>query len=292
MRAIGSEVDGASIWRARKAISECQLKAILTNPTLEMGPPPPERTPAGRMNAEGIPVFYGALDRETCIAEIRPAVGSYVVTGQFEILRPMRLLDLNLLQEVVIETTYFDPQYADRSNRVAFLKQLTQELTKPVMPEDESREYIATQVIAEYLAHKINPRIDGIFFNSSQTDPPGDNVVLFNHASQVEKIAVQPTANYYVGMPREYDEYDDDEDRVVMIWESDKIDHTDLPNIEGFYDNESDQREDSGRISPDHGPTLKLDISSLVVHEIKAIRPEYTTLQTERRQDDGLMFTF
>ena len=132
---IGADTDDTFIWRARRAGSEGQLKTILANPTSEMGPPPPERTPAGRMNAAGIPVSYGALDKDTCIAEIRPPVGSYVITGKFELLKDVYLLDLNLLQDVTIETSYFDPEYADRSNRVAFLKQLGRELTKPVMPE-------------------------------------------------------------------------------------------------------------------------------------------------------------
>ena len=90
--------------------------------------------------------------------------------GKFKVLRRICLLDLNLLGRVFIETTYFDPLYSDRSNRVAFLQRLAKELTKAVMPEDEEREYLATQVIAEYLAHKVDPRIDGMLFASPQTD--------------------------------------------------------------------------------------------------------------------------
>ena len=35
------------------------------------------------MNAAGISVFYGAMEEETCIAEARAPVGSYVVIGRF-----------------------------------------------------------------------------------------------------------------------------------------------------------------------------------------------------------------
>ena len=51
------------------------------------------------------------------------------------------------------------------------------------MPSDETFDYLPTQAIAEYLATKVNPRIDGIIFSSSQTGGEGRNVVLFNHAS-------------------------------------------------------------------------------------------------------------
>ena len=88
LQVIGNDGEPTIIWRARRAGSQSQLQTILANPASEMGPPPPGITPAGRMNAAGIPVFYGALDYDTCIAEIRPPVGSYVVTGKFELLKP------------------------------------------------------------------------------------------------------------------------------------------------------------------------------------------------------------
>ena len=284
VQVVGTDTDDTFIWRARRAGSEGQLKTILANPTAEMGPPPPESAPAGRMNAAGIPVFYGALDQGTCIAEIRPPVGSYVVTGKFQLLKTVRLLDLNLLQDVTIETSYFDPQYADRSNRVAFLKQLGRELTKPVMPEDETREYIATQVIAEYLAHKVQPRIDGIFFRSSQTDPPGENVVLFNHACEVERFVIPPGINVQVGNLPESDV--EDENPVVDIWEFGvpEPQASTSTSVGCDIQIQEDGTNDRGRL--DHDPTLKLDVHGLTVHRINAIKPEYTSLKTERHQGE------
>ncbi len=281
VQVIGTDFVGTFIWRARRTGSEDQLKTMLANPTAEMGPPPPEIAPAGRMNAAGIPVFYGALEQDTCIAEVRPPVGSYVVTGKFQLLKPVRLLDLNLLQEVTIETSYFDPEYADRSNRVAFLKQFGRELTKPVMPEDETREYIATQVIAEYLAHKVQPRIDGIFFRSAQTDPPGENVVLFNHACEVEQIVVAPGITVQVGNLPECD-IEDEEDQVVDIWEIGKQASQDPSDARVGCQIPIREEETDHQGRSDQSPTLNLDVHSLTVHKINAVRPEYTSLKTER----------
>jgi hypothetical protein len=52
---------------------------------------------AGRMNPSGIALFYGALELETCLAEVRPPVGSQVVCGAFLLRRTVLLLDLTLL---------------------------------------------------------------------------------------------------------------------------------------------------------------------------------------------------
>lgn len=55
-----------------------------------VGPPPPALAKTGRMNAERIAVFYGAFHVQTAIAEIRPSIGTTVVTGVFKVDRPVR----------------------------------------------------------------------------------------------------------------------------------------------------------------------------------------------------------
>ena len=274
LEVIGYDGDSTVIWRARRAGSPCQLKQILADPSSQMGPPPPATTPAGRMNSAGIPVFYGALDQDTAIAEIRPPVGGYVVTGKFELLKPVRLLNLSLLQDIIIEKRYFEPNYAERASRVAFIKQLAHELTKPVMPEDEPTEYTATQVIAEYLAHKAQTKLDGIFFRSAQTDPPGQNIVLFNHASSVEKFPVPGSDHVKVGI---HNTYDDEGSRMVTIWESVEFDD---PAVAPPSEDQDRPDTSTGPSAP--APTLRLDVHGLIVHEIKAMKPDYESLHTKR----------
>ena len=174
------------VWRARTAASSEVASVILRNPAQELGPPPSESAKAGRMNAHGIPVFYGALEKRTCVSELRPPVGSGVVIGQFEILRTVRLLDLEALAKLYTNSSYFDPDYAMHKGRTSFLKHLVWEISQPVLPEVEALEYIATQVVAEYLAQKVTPPLDGIIYLSAQSNEVGKNIVLFNHASRVE----------------------------------------------------------------------------------------------------------
>lgn len=63
----------AALYRARVFQSDAQLKAALERPDLGIGPPPWRSAPAGRMNARGISVFYGAIDVKTALSEVRPA---------------------------------------------------------------------------------------------------------------------------------------------------------------------------------------------------------------------------
>ena len=77
-----------------------------------MGAPDSKIAKSGRMNAHGISVFYGATLPGTCIAEIRPPVGSQVVLGRFEIIREVRLLNFDHLTKVFVTGSLFDPEFA------------------------------------------------------------------------------------------------------------------------------------------------------------------------------------
>ena len=154
IREVRTDDEGRFFWRARKAQSAEELTSILTDPERTMGPPPSPLARGGRMNAAGIPVFYGTLDERTCVAETRPPVGSHVVIARFELLRAVHLLDFDALAEVFVEGSHFDPEYAVRAGRGAFLRRLVREVTLPVMPQDEEAKYLATQVVAEVLGQQ------------------------------------------------------------------------------------------------------------------------------------------
>ena len=102
IRKIGPDDEDRFVWRARAAQSTKELKAILASPAREIGPPPSHLAKSGRMNAHGIPVFYGAIDECICVAEICAPVGGHVVLARFELLRPVQLLDLDALAEVYV----------------------------------------------------------------------------------------------------------------------------------------------------------------------------------------------
>ena len=150
------------------------------------------------MNSEGISVFYGATDVDTCIAEIRAPVGGYVVIGRLLPLRELCLLDLMRLEKVLLQVSPFDAEHTESLSRVHFFRQLVAKLSQPVMPGSESMDYLPTQVVAEYLKAHPDMKLDGMMFASSQTaraqeedadtrEQKGKNVVLFSHACGLEE---------------------------------------------------------------------------------------------------------
>lgn len=191
-----------SIYRGRLADSGDKLDEILKYLPKSLGAPSGGFSSAGRMNPEGILAFYGASDIDTCIAEIRAPVGSFVISGRFVPLRALRILDFTRLRDVFLQGSLFDPNHTEALSRVHFLKELERELSQPVLPGTERRAHLPTQVVAEYLASQPEMDLDGLMFSSSQvaagaTEDPdldgeiaGRNIVLFSRACRLERYAL------------------------------------------------------------------------------------------------------
>lgn len=169
---------GTQLSRARVVKSESQLRDIVNHPSRELGAPPPALSVSGRMNPNGIVVFYAAMDRETCLAEMRPPLGGRVLVGTFRTTVPIRVLDFRRLEKSrLAELSYFDPQFASERERAVFLRHLHALISQPVIPGREE-DYLITQTLAEYLAHIHQPLLDGVLFRSVQR-AGGTNIVLF-----------------------------------------------------------------------------------------------------------------
>jgi hypothetical protein len=185
VKQIGPATDISILFRARSFQANAKLKLALESPDIELGPPPSSHAKAGRMNASGISVFYGATNAKTALAEIRPPVGSNVTLARFDIIRTLKVLDLSALTYTSVKGSIFDKAYAGWLSRTTFLRKLSQRMTKSVMPDDEHFEYLPTQAIADFLGSEMG--FDGIIFPSVQSGD-GLNVALFNHASRVTRI--------------------------------------------------------------------------------------------------------
>lgn len=214
---IGPGTDTTTLFRARVFQTVESLTNGLCRPDREIGPPPIGKAAAGRMNASGISVFYGALAPLTAIAEVRPPVGSDVVVATFEILRPLRVLNLSALMQIMVRKSYFDPDCRPLQERVAFLEILGNKMTRPVMPEREHADYLVTQVIADFLASEHG--LDGILYPSVQVaaDRPvahRTNIVLFHRTSRVEEIEL-PKGTALSASHRQYDDEGENSEFVV-----------------------------------------------------------------------------
>lgn len=179
-------------FRARVFDSINEVEVALKHPELEFGPPPSKIARAGRMNASGIPVFYGAASAEVAIAEVRPAVGSYVVVAPFETMRELRVLDISSLELISHEKgSKFNPEAIKRLEKSSFLRTLSKILTIPVPGKNAENEYLITQAVSEYLSVNNSLKLDGVTFNSTQVSKGSKkskekyNVVLFKKSSSV-----------------------------------------------------------------------------------------------------------
>ncbi|MBB5442072.1 MULTISPECIES: RES family NAD+ phosphorylase [unclassified Paraburkholderia] len=173
---------GTRLFRARVVTSPSLLSEMVDNPLAHIGPPPPHLARAGRMNAEGISVFYGSLESPTCLAEMRPAIGNDIALIELRTSRPLRVLDFARLETAHSSKplSYFQPDFQKQRKRRNFLKILHTLIAQPVTPGHES-DYLITQTMAEFLSHVAKPSFDGILFKSTQRQN-GTNIVLFPNA--------------------------------------------------------------------------------------------------------------
>ena len=147
------------------------------------------------MTPNGISALYCALERNTCLSEIRCITGDEVVSVAVTPTAQLKLLDLTKLELVESPNlTYFDDGYRDSLHLKTFLKSMVKKMSKPKGRNDELS-YLSTQVVFEYLRLQFGPQVDGLVFPSVQTGEIGTNVVLFPEASVISaKQYEQPDA--------------------------------------------------------------------------------------------------
>lgn len=248
--------------RARVFSNDEGVADALSHPERFLGPPPPGVGAAGRMNAKGVSVFYGATDIETAIAEVRPPVGSEVLVATFKVTRPLRLLNLAALSEIRPnrDLSYFQPQRMEQAQRCAFLAELREQLLLPVMPESVDQGYLITQAIADFLSTHPTLNLDGIYFPSIQVsklkdDLEGHNVILFNKASGVHNCEEVHAACH------------------VNLWDCDADGRYFTPE---FWPEDQSAGEAADVFTFDmptrrHQPALELIRSEIMIHKVRGV---------------------
>lgn len=262
----GPDTTLKTLFRARVFQLEQHLIEALGHPARLLGTPAPGIGQAGRMNAKGQPAFYGATTVDVAMAEVRPPVGAWVATAAFELVRPVRLLDLRSLERIRIPAglSYFDPKTTAMAQRRDFLKTLSSRLVQPVMPDLRERDYLVTQVIADYLATREKGPIDGIIYPSLQRPhadrADGFNIVLFARASAIAGASGKPLGNAYLR------EHEEGETRIApCILEPRSAAASAADGFDDVVDLPADR--------PNHSPeTLQLVKDMIAIHEITGIQ--------------------
>lgn len=268
----------ASLYRARVFQSTSMLAEALKRPDVEIGPPPFIAAAAGRMNAHGISVFYGAINADAAIAEVRPPVGTRTIVGQFEIIRHVRLLDVDALRAIYVKGSIFDYGYLRQLERAKFMGSLSRRMTLPVMPDDEPFEYLVTQAIADYLASELD--LDGIIYPSAQVEKENANVVLFHRAARVEPIDLSENCKISVQLEHHTE---DGPETDYIVWEESplptpkKTGQTIAHPLMGFF-------ELNAYDAPQRTPALRLNVASLQVHHVRKVTVLTEAFSVSRHQ--------
>lgn len=178
-------IHGETLYRARYAKDQAGAKDIIDNPAAQFGPTPKHLAGSQRMTPNGISGLYCALDRDTCLSEIRSITGDYVVSVALTPVAEVKLLDLTVLNLLELPMlTPLEEGYRKTLHRQVFLGSLVRKLSRPKARNDELS-YLSTQVVFEYLRLSFGQQVVGLVFPSVQTAEAGTNVVLFPEYSLI-----------------------------------------------------------------------------------------------------------
>lgn len=133
---------------------------------------------SNRMSPAGIPMFYGALDKNTVLQEIRAVEYAdadakkihAIKIAKFVLSKEITVINFSHRQEYCLFDDEID---IEELNIKAFLSHLVRELSKPIKKDGrEHIEYVPTQIVAEYLKYKCvgldKKRIKGILYPSAR----------------------------------------------------------------------------------------------------------------------------
>lgn len=170
-------------------------KDVKLTETKDLCTPPSDYARANRMSAEGVPVFYGAANHATVLAEINDGK-PYATVAEFVNLRELYILDLADKSKYAVPCL-FDAERRHLREPAKFLNELNRDLTRNI--EDmKAIEYIPAQVVAEYfrfLYEHEGRRIDGIAYNSSKCPEGTCFVLFFNQKQCLEDVNQQLQIN-------------------------------------------------------------------------------------------------
>lgn len=189
---------GVPLYRARSASTYEDVKKIADTPASQLGPTPKDKARDQRMTPIGISALYCALERKTCLSEIRSITGDNVVSIAMTPTSQIKLLDLTKLELVEPrKLTLLDKGCRDAQHLKTFISSLVKKMSKPKGRNDELS-YLSTQVVFEYLRLRFGSQVNGLVFPSVQTGEQGTNVVLFPEFSIVSEKNYQKLPDFRI----------------------------------------------------------------------------------------------
>ena len=141
---------GTKLYRARKEPDEIKSLSQI-KPYKDLGPAPPKCSHSNRMSPAGIPCLYLASDIKTAVLECRLKECNAVV-AEYELKQPLKIIDFTKKCFWNYDSI-FSKKYSHYKRFVSrFLNDFAQEISAPIDEKnDPAYEYIATQILSEYI---------------------------------------------------------------------------------------------------------------------------------------------
>lgn len=147
-----------------------------------IGPPPPNKTGAGRANRKEQPVVYCAEEEDTAIYEVRPSRGNYVSVGRLKVVDQLRIVDL--CEELPEPNPFTDKTLIYSVELRGLFLGLGDALAAPMRRTDDTSHYLPTQALAERIQAT---GFHGICYPSAMRKG-GHNIVIFDPT----RVTVEP----------------------------------------------------------------------------------------------------
>ena len=141
--------------------------------------------------------------------------------------------------------------------------------------ETEAVDYLVTQAMAEYLAERVEPPLDGILYRSAQGGETSFNVALFNKAARVEARTLPPGSKTSVEL---YEQNEDGWEENYTIWDEVPEATSPPPPSSSGPDFAAILAGSSFRDDDDREVALRLDRSTLRLQHISGV-----TISTSER---------
>jgi hypothetical protein len=168
---------GSSLYRARR-IPASEVASTPLDRYADLGAPPASKTPLGRCNRKGQPIFYCAAGRNTAIFESCPAAGDHVLLTMWRTTKDLVFNQVGF-SELAFSALHSTRQPRDYRHRgageVAEKNRWIYEwLARQFTHRDDSR-YKLTNAIAEKL---LAPFCAGITYPTVAMNANGDNFAV------------------------------------------------------------------------------------------------------------------
>ena len=131
-----------------------------------------ESATEGRANPKGIPYLYLSTDKNTAMAEVRPWIGSYISLAEFKLLKDVNIINCSTHKKWPV---FYSEEPGPNKRKLAVWQDIDEAFSRPVTTNENSVDYVPTQIIAELYK---NNGFDGIAYRSSLGK--GHNIALFN----------------------------------------------------------------------------------------------------------------